>query len=989
MKMNRSRHVAPCRATAAPSCLATVHAFGLATLVAVSAATAALAADRVWIGATGRPAGDGVSFAGSLNWAPTAVPGPADRAIFETIGGEILLPGGLVVNERLLILSVDQGVFLDLAGGLYRLTSPSSVDAARSIIVGSSGSTLLGVANGSIVGQHVVIGTAGGDASVDVLSGASFQSPASLLIGEEGSGMLTVEGELLSGPTRLGDFFGFGTLSVESPAAIWIALGNVSTGLGNGQILLSNGALAALASGLDLAPLPGGDAEMTVGGLGTTLFVGGDVAVAGSPAFAGGGATLTIEDFAIASTDGALVLWPAGSVIVKSGARFDTAAFAATGGTLDIADQSALIVDSSGAVDADGFAVGVGPGSNVVEIVDGASVQAPSGAFGSFPGGVTVITLTGSTMEFAGDLGLGWPSTGGETNHGGATLLAQDGAALDVGGTLTIGERARLALDASSVGAGALAIDGRGVLDVILAVTPNVSVDGPAALAGGLFIGQSDPGFLPGLNTVYTPVVAAGGKGTFAVILARPLPGYRFYQPLASDGVQLEVDKLDSQIGLAEAVPAELPGAPNWIVADQFDADAFPDALVTVPGAEGDPGEAALLLNGTGDDGPGFRLAGTLPVGAGPAGIATTDVDGDGRLDAVVANEDDGTLSIVLNNLGAATGPALVSGGVIPVGGRPRGIAAADLFGSGRDDLVWADRTGSSIFVAPSNGKGGWSEPQAIDSGPQPGTVNPIDLDDDKDLDLAVVNFGAGIALGAASGSSVSILSNQLSQKQLGFAPAVLYPVGDGAIALAGGDLNGDGAVDLVTANELAETISVLINRGDGSFLPAVDLPVGGRPTDLALGDFDNDDGKDLDIAVLVVHGDDQSSLTLFRNDSAFGQTILTILENADEFVGLPAKLASSDVDGDGPVDLIFVGSSGGPDEGGFISIVPTVPLVCPADIDGDGLVNGSDIGALLGLWGPVGGGTIADLNDDGTVNGVDLALLLADWAPCPTGLED
>jgi subtilisin family serine protease len=49
-------------------------------------------------------------------------------------------------------------------------------------------------------------------------------------------------------------------------------------------------------------------------------------------------------------------------------------------------------------------------------------------------------------------------------------------------------------------------------------------------------------------------------------------------------------------------------------------------------------------------------------------------------------------------------------------------------------------------------------------------------------------------------------------------------------------------------------------------------------------------------------------------------------------------------------------------------------------DLDGDGVVSGSDIGILLGLWGSSGYDCIADLNDDGIVSGSDLGFLLGAW---------
>ena len=53
----------------------------------------------------------------------------------------------------------------------------------------------------------------------------------------------------------------------------------------------------------------------------------------------------------------------------------------------------------------------------------------------------------------------------------------------------------------------------------------------------------------------------------------------------------------------------------------------------------------------------------------------------------------------------------------------------------------------------------------------------------------------------------------------------------------------------------------------------------------------------------------------------------------------------------------------------------------CPADLDGNRLVNGADLGMLLGNWGGQG---VGDLNQDGVVDGADLGALLGAFGPCP-----
>ncbi|MCH2145334.1 MAG: right-handed parallel beta-helix repeat-containing protein [Phycisphaerales bacterium] len=67
-------------------------------------------------------------------------------------------------------------------------------------------------------------------------------------------------------------------------------------------------------------------------------------------------------------------------------------------------------------------------------------------------------------------------------------------------------------------------------------------------------------------------------------------------------------------------------------------------------------------------------------------------------------------------------------------------------------------------------------------------------------------------------------------------------------------------------------------------------------------------------------------------------------------------------------------------DNGGNI-IADECPPDCPADINGDGIVDGADLSSLLGAWGESDGS--ADIDGSGLVDGADLAALLGDWGDC------
>lgn len=62
--------------------------------------------------------------------------------------------------------------------------------------------------------------------------------------------------------------------------------------------------------------------------------------------------------------------------------------------------------------------------------------------------------------------------------------------------------------------------------------------------------------------------------------------------------------------------------------------------------------------------------------------------------------------------------------------------------------------------------------------------------------------------------------------------------------------------------------------------------------------------------------------------------------------------------------------------EGGYVTLAPS--LACSADLNGDGIVNGADMGALLGAWGT--DDECADLSGSGLVGAEDLAILLGAW---------
>lgn len=161
----------------------------------------------------------------------------------------------------------------------------------------------------------------------------------------------------------------------------------------------------------------------------------------------------------------------------------------------------------------------------------------------------------------------------------------------------------------------------------------------------------------------------------------------------------------------------------------------------------------------------------------------------------------------------------------------------------------------------------------------------------------------------------------------------------------------------------------------------------GDRISDLAVGAFLDDDGGADRGAVWILLLNSNGTVKGHQKISDTEGGFAGVLENSDLLATSLAALG--DLDGDGISDLA-VGAQFDDDGGAgtgavwvlFLDGVPSTPAD-PADLDGDGDVNGIDLAQLLAAWGrcPASPPSCpADLDGSGIVNGIDLALLLAAW---------
>ena len=344
-----------------------------------------------------------------------------------------------------------------------------------------------------------------------------------------------------------------------------------------------------------------------------------------------------------------------------------------------------------------------------------------------------------------------------------------------------------------------------------------------------------------------------------------------------------------------------LDGQNQFVVVKKSD---FNTGHIEVPGFANvlfDDIETITSVNSTSSGGFGGAAGGAsafsspiyAPVNKGPESVATGDVNGDGILDIVTANNQSNDVSILL---GIGNGTFTPGGNVKTGGVQPLDIQLADLDNDGDLDIVTTNRASNKISVLKNDGAGQFGTASLFAGGNRPSDFALGDLNGDGFLDLVAANQPA---------SRIAILLNTGTGD---FGTAVKVKSGGAATDVAIGDFNLDGKADLVVTNNNGK-LAYFAGTGTGTFVaPTALFNVGHTPTAVAIADFNNDGNPDVVVNytvnrfVSVLLGNGAAPTAQFKPQIRIG----TPTGNA------PRAVLIQDFNGDGNADLGLAAAGSG-----------------------------------------------------------------------------
>jgi len=261
-------------------------------------------------------------------------------------------------------------------------------------------------------------------------------------------------------------------------------------------------------------------------------------------------------------------------------------------------------------------------------------------------------------------------------------------------------------------------------------------------------------------------------------------------------------------ISFANKVDVSVGATPLSVALADLDGDGKLDIAVPNSG-----GNSLSILQNHSTSGvilfPSLRFFATATA---PRNITTSDIDGDGKLDVVVTNASSNSLSVFRNTstLGAIALSAKVD---FTTGNTPNGLAVGDIDGDGKPDIAVTNQDANTISIFRNTAVTGtinnssFATKLDFTTGTTPRSLTLSDVDADGKVDVTVANF---------NNNNASVFLNTSSSGAVSLANKIDFATANSPAWVTSVDIDGNGRPDIITTNQTGTAntaISVLLNE--------------------------------------------------------------------------------------------------------------------------------------------------------------------------------